>query len=136
MAKKPHSVEFCGVKLVRWGYRPRNCVKVVIGQYTLALLKNGAVACSSDKPFEVRSRAFMRDPDSYVFLSKYLADDLFALGAITAKVRDEHKQRISERLEKRKARDAATAVRDGAKLFGISLTPAQNEILKHAEPAF
>lgn len=133
MARGPNSVEFCGVKLVRWGYRPRRAVKVMLGYCTLALLKNGSVACSADSPFDNRKRGWRRDPQGQTYLNEHLANDLLELGAITKAQHTAHMAKFKARLTRRKIRAAANDILNNAGLLGIKFTIDQSRLISQGE---
>lgn len=121
MAKVPNSIEFCGIRLVRFGYRPRAAVKVYVGSTTLVLLKNGNVACSSDKPFEYEKRGYYRSPLDRGYVSKSLVDDLLKLGAVTKQDHKTHVALAYLRERTRKQRRAAEQIMIDAETLNIAL---------------
>jgi hypothetical protein len=125
MAKESHSVEFCGIKLVRWGYRPRRAVRVYQGNYAVALNPNGSVAVSADSPFEYR---YSGKP----WLNRRLAEDLRDIKAISDLAFREHIKLCDVADLARKRRDAVDEIERAAEIIGLRLTKAQRTKLKKA----
>jgi hypothetical protein len=125
-----NSVQFMGVKLVRFGYRPRRVVKVVRDGYsTYAALSNGTVACSNDKLFESNAM-YVQPGDEY--LNERLANALRNLNIITAEQHEKHLSKIFEKKRRRNQREAAGQFADGAKTLGIKLTATQRRQMNKA----
>lgn len=125
MSGKAQSFEFCGRKIVPWGYRARRAVKVYRGFHLVALCPSGAVAVDAD-------RLFKSDGALSPSARHRLAADLFEVGAISARCCDEQ-QKIAHAGEIAKRRkEAADEIAEHAETLGVKFTKAQAQRIAKA----
>lgn len=118
MASKARSFEFCGRKIVQWGYRPRRAVKVHRGHFLVALCPSGLVAVDAERIFKHRG-------DLHPTTQQRLASDLYEVGAITiAEMKHAH-QRASEARAAKERRDTVATFESAADELGIALSKRQ-----------
>jgi hypothetical protein len=121
-----HTVEFCGIKLVKWGSRPRLATKVLIRTCTLALTPDGSVACNWDSPFK------RRPANEGPYLNADLAADLHALGVIDNATLKRHAAEFAARKAIRDGKDASWRIEKAADALGIKFTRDQRKTINAA----
>lgn len=111
--------EFLGVRLIQMGSRPRKAVKVLVSQYTMALLPNGSVAI-------LLSKSDYEHPDRWsVWRQRTMAAQLHEIGAIDLRTYDDFMAKTQQAFLRAEARIAARDLDYSASTLGIKLTAAQ-----------
>lgn len=118
-------IEFCGIRLVRWGYRPRRAKVVYQGYYAVCLNPNGSAAVSADDPFK-------HHPSEKPYLNRRLATDLFEIKAISRGAFEGHIAACDAADKTRKRRDARDELEIAAEILGIKFTKAQRTKIRKA----
>lgn len=133
MVWRRSSIEFCGVKLIRLGAKPRRAIKIVYADYLVALLPNGTCGISTKSPFEFPRTA--REQRRGYYLNADLAENLFRLGVISAKVCQKHKFEANREAKNCDARRAADDLEYDAERAGITLTKVQRRKIAELQKA-
>lgn len=123
MTRGPHTIDFCGIKLVRWGYRSRRAVRVHKGTYSVALCPNGSVAVDMDSAFERRR-------DSKPYTNRRLAIDLRDLKAISTEQFSAHVSLCDSADSAKECQTARYEIENAAEILGITFTKEQRKIIR------